>query len=52
MLLSAIGYALADSSFVVRGYLWVILWYVLTVFNTVYLKKIVDGLQAEQEKMR
>lgn len=45
MLFGSAGYTYTDSSYVVRGYVWLALWYFLFIFNQIYLKKKVDTVE-------
>lgn len=40
----AAGYMWSDASFEVTGYSWVMIWYVIFVFNQVYIKFVVDSV--------
>ena len=47
LLLAATGYVLTDAHFVVHGYIWVAVWYVIFCFDQLYIKHAVDNVHVE-----
>jgi len=47
LLLGAVGYVKFDKDFVVTGYMWVGIWYVVFCLDQVYIKHVVDSVKME-----
>jgi GDP-mannose transporter len=47
LLMGAVGYAMTDSSYDVKGYMFVTLWYFIFCLDQVYLKHIVDSVKMD-----
>mmetsp|Transcript_11471 Transcript_11471/g.29139 ORF Transcript_11471/g.29139 Transcript_11471/m.29139 type:complete len:242 (+) Transcript_11471:1-726(+) len=47
LLAGAVGYALTDSAFVVRGYVFCFLWYTIFCLDQVYLKHVTNTVKME-----
>lgn len=47
LLVGAIGYAMTDSSFQVKGYTFCALWYVIFCLDQIYLKYVIDNVKMD-----
>jgi len=47
LLATVTGYILTDAHFVVRGYAWVAVWYVIFCFDQLYIKHAVDTVEVQ-----
>jgi GDP-mannose transporter len=47
LLVAAAGYVLTDAHFVVHGYVWVGVWYVIFCFDQLYIKHAVDNVKVD-----
>merc|ERR1712072_455666 len=47
LLLGAMGYALTDAAYVVRGYMFCGLWYFIFCMDQIYLKHVADTVKME-----
>ena len=47
LLVAATGYVLTDAHFVVHGYVWVGVWYVIFCFDQLYIKHAVDNVKVD-----
>eukprot|EP00908_Phaeocystis_cordata_P004499 Transcript_14879.p2 GENE.Transcript_14879~~Transcript_14879.p2 ORF type:complete len:318 (-),score=164.82 Transcript_14879:1463-2416(-) len=47
LLLMAVGYVASDAHFIVKGYMWVGVWYAIFCFDQVYIKHAVDTVEVK-----
>uniref|UniRef100_A0A7S2TNR7 Sugar phosphate transporter domain-containing protein n=1 Tax=Lotharella oceanica TaxID=641309 RepID=A0A7S2TNR7_9EUKA len=52
LLAGALGYVLSDKTFEVRGYLWVGIWFLVFLFDMIYLKHAADNIKVKSNWTR